>query len=140
MNKKKLIEHMVEFLEEEVSELSESFKSAGSENERNEISLKINEIKKLILMYQFLPVREYGVEDVICPAGLVELESNGRHAFYFIVPKGGGLVTSFEGKAVQMITPHSPLGDALLGKRVGESISITTSGAVTKNFKIVSYY
>jgi transcription elongation GreA/GreB family factor len=61
------------------------------------------------------------------------------HAYYLIVPKGGGLVTRVEGKAVQVITPNSPLGEALLGKRVGDEAQIEVGGK-TRLYKVVGYF
>src|SRR3954451_22195157 len=45
------------------------------------------ELHAQLLMWKHLPVREYGSNDVACPAALVELEFQGgkaTRAFYFI--------------------------------------------------------
>lgn len=98
---------------------------------------RVDELKGQLLMYKFLPVREYGPEDVACPAALVELEHNSRVAFYFIAPKGGGLITEVDGKPVQVITPASPLGDALMGKRVGDIVEVESRG-VLREYRVIS--
>ena len=95
------------------------------------------ELKQLLLMYRFLPLRELGKDDVACPTALVELEFGGKRAFYFIAPQGGGLVTRVEGQPVQVITPQSPMGEAVLGKRVGETVEVDIRDS-TRSYKVIS--
>ena len=94
-------------------------------------------IQKQLTMYRFLPMRDFNEQDVIVPSSLVELEISGRRAFYFIVPSGGGLIMRIDEKPVQVITPQSPLGDALLGKKVGNTIRVDSSGTA-RDYRIVS--
>jgi transcription elongation GreA/GreB family factor len=61
------------------------------------------------------------------PGALVELELGGRKALYLIVPQGGGLVLSVEGEPVQVITPQSPLGEAVLGRKKGDAVTVATA-------------
>ncbi len=49
----------------------------------------------------------------------MEVELNGKHSFFFILAKGGGVNVKFDGKSVQIITPSSPLGEALLDQKKG---------------------
>src|SRR3954471_18577763 len=59
------------------------------------------ELQSQITMWKFLPLREYGAEDLACPGALIELEHGKTRAFYFIAPRGGGLVMRLEGRPVQ---------------------------------------
>jgi transcription elongation GreA/GreB family factor len=95
------------------------------------------EIQQQITMYKFMPVRDYGKGDAICPGSLVELELKKTRAFYFIAPQGGGLVTTLDGKPVQVITPQSPMGEALLGKKVGDTVEVEIRDS-TREYKIIS--
>ena len=88
-------------------------------------------------MYRFLPVRNYTAEDVIVPSALVELKLGSASAYYYVAPQGGGLVTRVDGKAVQAITPNSPLGEALLGKKVGDTLEVQTRSG-TREYLVVS--
>jgi hypothetical protein len=112
VDKKKVVAEITAYLKEELA--------ASTDSEHRK------ELERLLLMYRFLPTREYGGEDHIIPSTLVELKTGQTQAWYFIAPQGGGLVTRVEGKPVQVITPHSPLGGALLGKKTGQSIKVQT--------------
>lgn len=117
MDKRKVIEQIKAYLVEELE-------SADEEHAR--------ELKRLLTVYRFLPQREYGKDDVVVPSAMVELKLGGARAYYFMAPQGGGLVTSVEGEPVQVITPQSPLGEALLGKKVGDTVEVAVRGTVRK--------
>jgi transcription elongation GreA/GreB family factor len=91
---------------------------AGAQMARAEI------IRKVIANFRFVEVRDFDRSESIGNGPLVELESNGKRAHYFLVEQGGGLSVEFEGKPVQVINVQAPLGDALLGRRLGETVEI----------------
>lgn len=95
------------------------------------------EIKRQLLIFKFLPVREFGPQDPIGPGALVELELNRTRSFYFLIPQGGGLVTNLDGRPVQVITPQSPIGEALLGRKAGDVIEIEARSAL-RVYKVLS--
>lgn len=64
---------------------------------------------------------------------LIELESRGESMWYFLGPKGGGI----EVGEVLVITPESPIGQQLLGRKAGEKFKLQTRGPA-QEFKIVS--
>jgi transcription elongation GreA/GreB family factor len=141
MEKKKVIAEIQNYLAHELSDLATALEKTDQLEPQTaqDIADRVDDIKKQLTMYKFLPVRPYTAEDVICPGGLVELEINQMHAFYLLVPAGGGLVTRVDGKAVQVITPNSPLGDALLGKKVGDEAEVTVGGK-PRHYKVVGYF
>ena len=126
MEKAKLISEIKNYL---VGEKNEAIQAQDAE--------KADELERLILMYRFLPVRTYTHEDVIIPSALVELKFRESSAYYFVAPQGGGLVTRVEGRAVQVITPQSPLGEALLGKKVGDVIQVKLRSG-SREYTVVS--
>lgn len=101
---------------------------------------QVQEIERQILMYRFLPVSELGVDDVICPAALVELELEGSavRSLYLVVPRAGGLVTRFEGQPVQVVSPQSPIGEAILGRRLGDQIELGVRGGNVRRYRVVA--
>jgi hypothetical protein len=54
---------------------------------------------------------------------LVEVEQSGETMLFYLLPCGGGTELAVEGRDVTVITPESPVGAALLGKRSGDSYS-----------------
>ena len=81
---------------------------------------------------RFLPRRPYeSADDIIVPSALVEIETlrageeTGARSWCYLVPSGGGLILSVRGRPVQVLTPQSPLGAALLGKRRGEEVQVS---------------
>lgn len=122
VDKRKVVERIQEYLAAELKAASTS-SSPDAEQAAAELS-------RLQLMYRFLPIRELGAEDVVCPAALVELQFGAARAFYFIAPQGGGLITEVDGHPVQVLTPRSPIGEALMGRRVGDRVQVQTRGGV----------
>lgn len=157
MRKKEVIAAILEYLAAELANMERAAKAAQEaathEESRAEDAhdtraieagylagaqqARVDELSRLLLMYKYLPVRELGPDDVVCAAALVELEINHTRAFYFIAPQGGGLVTRVQGKPVQVLTPASPMGEALLGKRVGDLVEIETRDSV-REYRVLS--
>ncbi len=97
------------------------------------------EIIDSIKLYQSLAIRNFGPGDTIDLSAVVELKTDGAKAFYFIGPKNGGLEINFNGDEITVLTPHSPLGQNLVGKKSGESWTIK-SGAATTRYQIVKVW
>jgi hypothetical protein len=128
MNKRTLISEIESYLKDELSAIV-----PGSP----EALTKGDELNRTLTMLRFLPVRDYTSDDPVVPSALVELRLESQTAFYFLVPSGGGLITRVDGKPVQVITPQSPLGHAMLGKKVGDLLSVQVRDSV-REYKIIS--
>ncbi|HUK81763.1 MAG TPA: GreA/GreB family elongation factor [Verrucomicrobiae bacterium] len=89
--------------------------------------------EEALAAYQTLKLTKFTGKTPIDLAALVELESRGEHIWYFLGPKGGGI----EVKEVLVITPESPIGQQLIGKKTGECFKLQTRGPA-QEFKIVS--
>lgn len=87
------------------------------------------EIESAIAEFEKLPVKKFGAGDPIGLGALVELENGGENLFYFIGPRAGGTEVLHDKKGILVITPQSPLGDQLLGKKQGERPQLTLGGA-----------
>jgi transcription elongation GreA/GreB family factor len=157
MDKRRVVEQITAYLAEELAGILKAAESARQaathEESRSEDrhdtraieagylagaqAQRAAELQQLLLMYRFLPLRELGPDDVASPAALVELETRGTRAFYFIAPQGGGLVTRVDDRAVQVITPNSPIGEALLGKRVGDRVEVEIRDSI-REYRVIS--
>ena len=64
--------------------------------------------------------------DTVKPGALVEAEDDdGEALFYFVAPEGGGTKLK---DGVLVVTPLSPVGAALIGKREGDEVELRVAG------------
>jgi len=95
------------------------------------------ELLDAIKLYETLPARDFATADRVDLTALVELETDGVKSFYFIGPKNGGLELEYQGKELMVITPQSPLGENLMGKKAGQRWTAKVGGSPLK-YHIVS--
>lgn len=86
------------------------------------------EAAQAVAQFRALPLRDYSTGDPIGVGALVTLEIQGRHSHYFIGPRAGGTEVSHEGRTVLVITPSSPLGRQLVGRRSGDAFTLDQGG------------
>ncbi len=81
-----------------------------------------------------LELKEIGKTTPICASAVVTLEDDdGTRAMFFMSPHGGGVRLELEGApgaSVQVVTPQSPLGKALLGRVHGDTIELRGKSGV----------
>jgi transcription elongation GreA/GreB family factor len=95
------------------------------------------EILDSIKLYQTLAVRNFADDEPIDLTAVVELDADGTRSIYFIGPKNGGLEIEHQRKEIMVITPQSPLGRNLLGKKTGRRWTDKIGGSVVK-YHVVS--
>lgn len=67
---------------------------------------------------------------VVVTGSVVLVDVEGTSRVLFVVPWGGGTVLRVGGIETTVIAPSSPVGAALVGKRVGDSFELRVRGAV----------
>lgn len=82
------------------------------------------EIGEAISAYRLMPLPEIAPGGRAVVGTLVVLESEKRKTHYFIGPARGGIELDISGTPVTVITAASPLGRQLLGRQVGEGVSL----------------
>lgn len=95
------------------------------------------EILDSIKAYEALVARNFAPGEPIDMTALVELDSDGARSSYFIGPKSGGLDIEHRGKEIMVITPQSPLGQTLIGRKAGERWTARLGGSTVK-YHVVS--
>ncbi|MEO6245419.1 MAG: transcription elongation factor [Opitutaceae bacterium] len=95
------------------------------------------EIGVSIDLYAALPLPDFDATAMIALGALIELEepATRRHSWYFLGPRAGGAQLQHAGREILVVTPQSPLGRQLLGRRVGDLV--TTPGRGSKPQTIV---
>jgi transcription elongation GreA/GreB family factor len=101
--------------------LEASYLARGQSKQAAEIEAAIAEFEKM-------PVKSFGADDAIGLGALVELENGGENLFYFIGPRAGGTEIMHDKKEILVITPQSPLGEQLLGRKAGEQPQLNLGG------------
>jgi transcription elongation GreA/GreB family factor len=95
------------------------------------------ELEAAIVEFEKLGVKHFSDGDEIGVGALVELEQGGEKMFYFLGPRAGGTEIVHEKIEILVITPQSPLGEQLAGKKAGESPPIKI-GKELRAVKILS--
>ena len=95
------------------------------------------ELEAAIAEYQKLGVKKFAAGDAINLGALVELEQLGEKSFYFLGPRAGGTEIIHDKKEILVITPQSPLGEQLAGRKSGETLQLKL-GHETRAAKIIS--
>src|SRR3954469_21754986 len=76
------------------------------------------EAAQAVTQFSALPIRDFAPGEPISLGALVQLEGRGRNS-YFIGPRAGGTEIAVNDAAVLVITPQSPLGRQLMGRKQG---------------------
>lgn len=83
-----------------------------------------------IELYETLPLPDAAPGDAIAIGAVVELASvTGESSYYFLGPRAGGMEIEAGGRRLLVLTPQSPLGRQLLGRRAGDTIEVPGRGA-----------
>src|SRR5271154_879830 len=102
--------------------LEASYLARGQSKQAAELAAAIAEFEKL-------GARKFAVGEAIAIGALVELEHGGESSFYFLGPRAGGTEILHDKKQILVITPQSPLGEQLMGKKSGQEPQLTFGGA-----------
>ena len=83
------------------------------------------EIHASIAHYRAMALPEFGPGTPIALGALIELESTkaGRRSRYFLGPHAGGLELPDGPGSILVVTPSSPLGRLLLGRKTGDEVA-----------------
>ncbi len=77
-----------------------------------------------LALYQSMALPEFTAAQPIGLGAIVTLDASGRKTHYFIGPRNGGIEITFEGTTIIVLTPQSPLGRLLVGRRVGDTFAM----------------
>lgn len=156
MDKKELLKKIISTLESDLSTLIEAAKTAheastheecAPENKYDTTALEASyvaqgqanraqEIRQQLESYRTLEMRFFDEETPIRLTALVTIESgDGNTRKVFLGPGAGGLRLETNHQEYTIITPDSPLGQALLGKCCDDEVHIG-AGNETKTFTV----
>ncbi len=140
MNKKQLVESIARQLCTEMELIANAAKSAHDEATHDEELHKNQfetpgletsvlaegqvkvaaELREAFDTFKELPLHDFAPGEGIALGALVETETGGEKNLYFVGPKAGGLEVELDAATVFVITPHSPLGAKMIGRKAGD--------------------
>jgi transcription elongation GreA/GreB family factor len=95
------------------------------------------ELAQAIAQFEKLAVRDFTTGDAVDTGAVVKLQAGKETSTYFIGPRAGGTEVMHENEEVLVITPESPLGLQLMGRRAGERCELELGGR-KQFFKVVN--
>jgi transcription elongation GreA/GreB family factor len=109
--------------------LEASYLARGQSRQLAELEAAIEEFEKL-------PVRKFEAGEAIAVGALVTVQQLGEASIYLIGPRAGGTEIIHDKQEILVITPQSPLGEQLVGKRAGDQPQLKLGGE-TRQAKII---
>lgn len=91
-------------------------------------ALRVTELEADRSRVVALELRTFTDDDPVALSALVQVESDGKKRWIFVAPAGGGLALQEANVTVQVVTPTSPLGQALVGAMAGDELVIERGG------------
>lgn len=87
-------------------------------------AFRVAELQEAVAAYEAMGAREFTPGQGIALGALVCLQGEEGELLYFLGPAAGGTEAEVEGGSVLAITPSSPLGQCLMGRREGEQVKL----------------
>jgi transcription elongation GreA/GreB family factor len=147
MNKRDLLARILAQLSAELESITSAARATHAEatNEENKAEDKYDtrgleasylahgqskaaeEAAQAVAQFSALPIRDFAAGEPISLGALVRLEGRGTN-HYFIGPRAGGTEIEAGGDPVLVITPQSPLGRQLMGRKQGDILQLDLGG------------
>lgn len=86
------------------------------------------ETEKAIKQFEKLELKKFENGAPIDLTAVIELETKRERSIYFMAPCAGGTEVRHEKQDLLVITPQSPLGQQLLGKKQGDKLRMEIGG------------
>jgi transcription elongation GreA/GreB family factor len=157
MDKQKLIQAFISEIERELGALKDAARAtyeaatheeAKPENKYDTRGLeasylagaqakRVLELEKILSLFQYTKMKDFTAGDPISPTALVTVESAGKTSHVFLMAQGGGFALTVEGLRVQVVTPQSQLGEALLGLFAGDNVDVEI-GEQTRPYRVLA--
>lgn len=100
---------------------------------------RAHEIDEVLSYFKTLEFPNFTSKDPVQSQALIQTKVNNNTHWFLVMPKGGGSILHVENTQVQIITPHSNIGEALLGLHVGDLAEVEI-GPKVREYEILSIY
>lgn len=99
---------------------------------------RVEDLKLEIQMLEEVDLKLSAKSDEVCIGSLVNLRHKDQDRSYFLIPTAGGTLLKVEDQAVLVVSVFSPLGDAVLGLKVGEEFEVETPKE-TRTYQVIQF-
>ena len=86
---------------------------------------RVADLEVAVAQLTALELRVFTARDPAAMSAVITVEEEGSEHRFFLAPHGGGSVLAGR---VQVVTPSSPLGRGLLGRRIDDEIEVKLPG------------
>jgi transcription elongation GreA/GreB family factor len=93
-------------------------------------AIRVEELAEQLQRLEVMQLETLRPTDPIGSGALVRLTVDEEPRVFFVVPFGGGTELEVDGEKVTVVTPASPVGQALVGRRAGEDFELMARGAM----------
>jgi hypothetical protein len=91
---------------------------------------RVAELQEVLHLFRNINLKLFAPDDPVQNTALIDILVDEKPSTVFFLPKGGGERLEIAGKSVQIVTPGSVLGKALLGMHVGDTTTFEVNGKV----------
>lgn len=143
IDKKLILEKLIENLQKELSEVEAAAKSARDLATQDDLksegkydtraieasylaSAQLKRVEEIKLDIQMLEETEVQNSKKLQMGSLALIEYKGNERFYFLTSTSGGTMITVNGQTILVISVFSPLGNGALGLEAGESFEVET--------------
>jgi transcription elongation GreA/GreB family factor len=93
-------------------------------------SLRAEKVMAEVLVLDSFRPSKLAAKSPVALGAIVEVEDEAQGRTFFLAPVGAGVdLTVPDGDGfLSVVTPQSPVGRAMLGRRVGETVEVTIAG------------
>lgn len=93
-------------------------------------AMRAEELAEQLARVELLALPALRADDPIVAGALVRVRVDDARRVFFVVPYGGGTELEVGGTRVVVVTPASPVGSALCGRRAGDEFELGARGSV----------
>ena len=158
-NKSEIIAQFLTKMEDEIKLLSQNLKDIQAETTHEESkpeneydtraiesgylakaqSIRLLDAKDALAAFKSVEIKKFTEASPISTSALIQVDYEGKKLWFLYMPAGGGYSIQYQGIKIQVVTSKSPLGDALLGLKLGD-ISVVESPEGPKEYEILQIH
>ncbi len=91
-------------------------------------AMRVQALEAELARVAAMPLRSFSADDAVAVSALVRITDSQGKRRVFIAPGGGGQRFTVGQENIDIVTPSSPLGEALIGAYAGDDLTVEKGG------------